>query len=197
MAPGLRNAATVIVRVGDNDVYGNGIPDGNDTRSFVTVNTDNRDAGERAATDGAQFTDNYSALFPGLGPNATETGSFLFDYGPGILTAAELTIDMADFQSSGFGAFAADINGVALAFSFDDGFMKSAVRSFTLSAAQLSAANSDGFVSFNLDRNGSGDYTAFDYLELVGTTRVPLPATGVVILGAFGSLALARRRKSA
>ena len=193
---GVASAAPISIMIGDNDGYGAGIADNGNTSGFAVANTDNRSAAEAAATNGAQLTDVYSAIFPAFGPNPGDTGSFIFDF-VGVLTSAIVTIDMADFQASVFGEILADFNGVAVSMFFDDGFENSVVRSFALNAAQLAAANADGFVSLNFDRNGSGDFIAFDYLQLDGDLApIPVPAAGLLLLGGLGSLAAMRRRKS-
>jgi hypothetical protein len=191
-------AVTFSQMIGDNDGYGVGIPDNGNTGSFAIANTDNRSAAEKAATNGAQLTDVYSAIFPGFGPNPS-TGSFIFSPLNGTATSATLRIDMADFQASTFGPILANINGVSLSLAFDDGFQASVVRDFVLNAAQLAAVNAAGFLSLNLDRNGSGDFIAFDYVQLTAEVNsVPLPgalplfATG---LGALGLLGWRRKRK--
>ena len=83
---------------------------------------------------------------------------------------------------------------------FDDGFENSVVRSFPLNAAQLTAVNSAGFLSLNLDRNGSGDFIAFDYVQLSGDlASVPGPIAGAglpgLILASGGLLGWWRRRQ--
>jgi len=93
---------------------------------------------------------------------------------------------MGDFQSSTFGAINANINGINLPFAFDDGFLVTKVRAFALTPAELDAANLAGQVVLNLDRNGSGDFIAFDFFLLDGDlcaqkggclNEVPEPAT--------------------
>lgn len=91
-----------------------------------------------------------------------------------------------------FGALAANINGVSVPFSFADGRFVTAIHSFTLNAAKLA-----GEVYLHLDRNGSGDFIAFDWFELVGTTStaVPEPATLSILGAALAGLGLLRRRR--
>ena len=189
LAIGQSSASPISVMVGDNDGYGAGIADNGSTAGlFDTFTTDNRSAAEAAATNGAQFTDFY-----GFSPDGTIILPFA-----GLLTSATLTIDMADFQSSTFGAILADINGVALPFSFDDGFRISVVRDFVLSGSQIAAANLDGAVRLNLARNGSGDFIGFDYFRLTGNvSETPLPAAlplFLTMLGGMGFLKWRRRK---
>jgi len=186
---------SIDVFVGDNDGYGVGIADGGATGGFAVAGTDNRSAAEAAATDGAQITDIYSALFPGFGPSASEAASVVFAL-PNVLLAGTLTVDMADFQASDFGAIAVDYNGVAQSWAFDDGFQASAVRSFVLTQAVIDAANAAGELRINLDHTGSSDFIAFDYFRLEARVA-PEPATfGLFALGAIGLVGVVRRRRS-
>ena len=115
----------------------------------------------------------------------------------GTLTSATLSFAGGDFQSDVFGALAANINGVSVPFSFADGRFVTAIHSFTLNAAELVAANLAGEVDLHLDRNGSGDFIAFDWFELVGTTStaVPEPATLSILGAALAGLGWLRRRR--
>jgi len=156
----------------------------------------NRDAAEIAATNGAQITDVYSSIFPGNGPNTSTTADVLLPF-TGTLTSATLSFAGGDFQSDVFGALAANINEVSVPFSFADGRFVTAIHSFTLNAAELAAANLAGEVDLHLDRNGSGDFIAFDWFELVGTTStaVPEPATLSILGAALAGLGWLRRRR--
>ncbi len=194
---GAANATPISIMVGDDDGYGAGVPDNGNTGAFATPGTDNRSGAEAAATDGAQLTDVYSSLFPGFGPNGSELGAVTFDFADTLLSAT-LTIDMADFQTSTFGAIAADINGESFSLAFDDGFTNSVVRSFILTPAMIAAANLAGMVVLSLDHTGSNDFIAFDYFRLDGEVDVvPLPAAiwlfGAGAIGVFG----ASRKKAA
>jgi hypothetical protein len=70
-------AAPFDLLIGDKDGFGFGASD-NGTAvwpgpGFSGENYDGRSASEAAATNGAQITDVYSALFPGRGPNTSPT----------------------------------------------------------------------------------------------------------------------------
>jgi len=174
------------VLVGDKDGYGLGCPDvgtcvwpgGGPSGSSY----DGRDAAEMAATNGAQITDVYSAIFPTYGPNPSETASVIFP-SVGTITSATLTVAMGDFQASTFGPIAVNFNGITESWAFDDGFQATTTRSFTLSAAEIAAANLAGQFQINLDHTGSSDFIAFDWFELSGTsTAVPEPSM-LLLLG--------------
>src|SRR5207237_6929334 len=154
-------AFPISITIGDNDGYGLGCADNGpcvwDGPGPSGTDMDHRSAAEAASVNGAQLTDVYSAVFPGFGPNGN-TGDVLFALGTNKLTAGSITIDMGDFQSSTFGALPASINGVPIAFSFNDGFQRTAIRSFTLTAAMIAVANLTGVVDLHMDRDGSGDF---------------------------------------
>ncbi|MEO5958146.1 MAG: PEP-CTERM sorting domain-containing protein, partial [Opitutaceae bacterium] len=94
-------AAPFSITIGDNDGYGFGVAD-NGTAVWSGAGYDGRSAGEASASNGAQITDVYSAIFPGFGPNGSSTATVTFAL-PGTVTSATLTIDMGDFQASSFG----------------------------------------------------------------------------------------------
>jgi hypothetical protein len=190
-------AGTVSVMVGDHDGYGPvGCADNSPPGTCIWpglgpsgTGYDGRDAAEIAATNGAQITDIYSAIFPGFGPNTSTTANVLFPFS-GTLTSGSLTIGMGDFQASSFGDISVMINGIPEPglFHFDDGFQATALRSFTLGPAELAAANAAGQVDLFLDRNGSGDFIAFDFFQLNGTTT---PEPGTIALFGSGLVGLA------
>jgi hypothetical protein len=195
------SADSVDILVGDKDGFGFGLgtcPDSGTCASLGSPSIDNRSAAEAAATNGAQFTDVYSALLPGDGPNTVNSGDIIIPFS-GTLTDATLSFAAGDFQSDVFGALSATLNGISTPFSFADGRFVTEIHSITLTAAELAAANSAGFVDLNLDRNGSGDFIAFDYFELTGdtssTSPVPEPSTlALFSTGIFGLAAAVRSK---
>jgi hypothetical protein len=193
-------ANSIDILVGDKDGFGFGLgtcPDVGTCNNLTNPSIDNRSPSEAAATNGAQFTDVYSALFSGNGPNSTNTGDVIFSFS-GTLTDATLSFAAGDFQSDVFGALAANINGVSTPFSFPDGRFVTAIHSITLTPAELAAANLAGFVDLNLNRGSSGDFIAFDYFELTGdttTTATPEPSTLALFSTGILGLAATVRRK--
>jgi hypothetical protein len=199
-------AATISIMVGDNDGYGFGLADGTtvpdaagwDGPGFGGSFDDDRSAGEKIATNGAQFTDTYAVFWNQMtasmesGLARYETADIFFPFA-GTLNSGDLTIDMGGFESSYYAGIMASINGVTLPFAFQDGTRGTAVRSFTLTPEQIAAANLAQQVVLHFDRAGSTDFVAFDYFKLdADVTTVPEPAT-LGLVGA-GLAALARRR---
>jgi len=169
-----------IITIGDNDGYGAGIPDNGNISVLANPITDNRSAAEKAATNGAQFTDTYSTSQPDFSPaDQGSVSTFLFT-GLSGLSSAILTVDMADFQSSDFGAPTVTYNGITQNWAFDDGFQASVVRTFALSSAVLASINSTGSLTVRIDRADSGDFYSLDYMSL-NTNAVPEPGTFVLI----------------
>lgn len=193
-------AGAVDVLVGDKDGFGVGCSDTGTCATVLTAPiTDERSAAKAAATNGAENTDVYSAVFSDpYGPNP-DIADIILPFS-GTLTSATLTFAAGDFQTDVFGALSANINGVSDPFSYSDARFVTAIHSIVLSPAELAAANSTGFVDLHLDRSTSGDFIAFDYFELIGTNNiegVPEPITlSLFGAGLVGAAALRRRKKS-
>ena len=202
LVAGSAYAAAIDVLVGDKDGFGfsPACPDTGTCPGLSSPPIDNRDAAEKAATNGAQITDEYSAVFPGNAPpDSTSTADVLLPF-TGTLTSGTLSFAGGDFQSDVFGPLSADINGTSVPFFFADGRFVTAIHSFTLNAAELAAANLAGEVDLHLDRSTSTDFIAFDWFELTGTTAVvPVPkldVKGTIIVGVVLLAAAAYRRRN-
>jgi hypothetical protein len=198
LAATVAQAAPFSIVIGDNDGYGFGVADNGPAIWNPDPGYDGRSPGEAAATDGAQITDVYSAIFPPYGPNGSSTATVTFGL-PGTVTSATLTIDMGDFQASSFGQISVSFNGVLQPnlFNFEDGYQNTAVRSWVLSPAAIANANGAGAFLIQLDRNGSGDFIAFDYFKLEGEADAGVPdasSTAALLAAALGGLLFIRRK---
>lgn len=186
------HAAAIDVLVGDKDGFGFATPCPNTGAcpGLSSPPIDNRSAAETAATNGAQITDVYSAIFPSFGPNTTSTAHVLLPFS-GTLTAGTLSFAAGDFQSDVFGALSANINGVSTPFTFGDGRFVTAIHSISLTASEIAGANIAQAVDLQLIRGASGDFVAFDWFELTGDTSpaaVPEPSTLFLVGSTLGAL---------
>ena len=169
-------------------------------------NYDGRDAAEMAATNGAQITDCYSAIFPTEGPNNFTTASVIFPKGY-VLHDGSFVMAMGDFQAPSPGApIAMNFNGVALDSAtqatpdtWSDGFGASTIRSFVLTPTQIAAANAAGQLIVNFDHLNSNDLIAFDWFKLCANVEpVPVPPTAILLgSGLLGLVGLRFRRNRA
>jgi hypothetical protein len=209
-AAGTAWAAPIVVQVGDDDGYGGqGIADNGDMPVYLT-GWDFRGAGEVGATNGAQGTDVFGAFDSFSGSVLPHAFDVIFPF-TGTLVDGTLTIDMASLQSATFGDILATINGIPQPgmLLFHDSIDGNAtrVRTFTLSAAAIAAANLAGQVVLRLDRGTSIDEVAYDYFRLNANVNqqqqppppptVPEPGTlGLLALGGAWAIGRARRRRA-
>jgi hypothetical protein len=173
------------ITIGDNDGYANAfglqsypVPDDGKFPSKLIrcddeyVPRDGRGADEKTATNGAQQTDFYSALFPAsrrFPIGLPSTFDIVFPV-QGTITEAKFEVDMGSFQATECRQIGVSINGVPQPgfFAFNDGKLNTKVRRIPLSVAQLLAANQARPVKITLTRGGSTDRIAFDYFKLSG-----------------------------
>lgn len=198
--------------IGDNDGYGIGIPDNGDhTFNGLTANYDGRSAAEKAATNGAQYTDTYSTTQPGYGPQAGTVATFTFDGLGSGWTVGTVIFDVADFQATTYGAVATTYNGIAQNWAFNDGFPHTVIHTFALTADVIASINATGKLIVVVDRNASTDFYGFDYAALSNTaltpgdipgeippvTAIPEPETYALMLGGLAAIGSVLRRRRA
>ena len=209
----LSTASPVDIMIGDDDGFGYGasvVPDGSPLLDNITpvspvvdalAKADRRSAAEKAASNGAQQTDLYSAIkdFSPILP-MPEAFSLVFPF-IGDLTTGVFTLDMGGFEASLFRQINVSFNGVAQPnlFNFTDGQFGTAVRSFTLDATALANATLAQQFVVNITRGTSFDGVAFDYFRFTGdveTLPAPEPATLLMLGTGLSALAMRRRRKA-
>jgi len=221
------DASPITVLVGDKDGFGLGLTPGQQIPCLSNADPSNlappcltpihdlRDAAEKLATNGAQITDSYSALYSGVEndcPNGCtpngETATVVFPFSGAIGSDAAITMFIGDFQSTLLGAMPASINGIPIGFSFDDGFTNTSLQTLALTPPMIDAANLVGQVTLFLDHraffdpmnpannSGSFDYILFDSFELNATAvPQPVPEPGTLLLLGAGLSAIAARRR--
>jgi hypothetical protein len=184
--------------IGDDDGYGQGIPDNADHPGVFGY--DGRSDAEKMATDGAQFTDTYSTSHPGFGPDDQGTvATFIFNDLGNSWTEGSMWFDMADFQATDFGAVAVTYNGIVQNWAFNDGYPNTVVRFFDLGSDVIDSINLLGSLTIEIDRNGSADFYGFDYALLsdrLGDDTVinPVSTPGMLALLLTGLVVLRLRK---
>jgi hypothetical protein len=171
----LTGAQTFDLMIGDNDGYGDEVPD-NGNFTFAPPSgylfTDRRSPSEKAATDGSEHTDVYSTFDWFTVPSAPLTTWFDVEFDvEGTLQSATLEIDMGGFQAATWGPITVAFNGVTQPnlLYFEDGANATRVRQFVLSPAAIANANAEGHFRVTFTNGTSNDGMAFDYFRLTGT----------------------------
>jgi hypothetical protein len=169
-------ATTITSLVGDIDNLGGAIAPG--ATSFSGP-FDNRSAGELAATNGAQYTDNASQNFGTQYGNPTFVHTFASFTS---ITSATWEIGVGGVQSHNDRLY---VDGILFASGVqipDQGAFGYGILSWSLSgSALLALLDSSGSVAFNLNSNNSGEPVVFDYAKLTITGTLassPVPEGG-------------------
>ena len=208
------SASPIDLTIGDNDGFGFGaaaVPDGSPLLNDILPDnpadaalSDRRSAAEKAAVNGAQQTDVYSAIANFDLQPLPETFNVVFPF-IGQLTSAVFSLDMAGFEADLYGQIGVSFNGVAQSglFNFNDGEFGTAVRSFTLGSAALANASLAQQFVVTFTRGLSDDAIGFDYFRLAGNVEplipdvpTPEPMTLVMLGTGLTALAMRRRRKA-
>ena len=202
------NAAAIDVMVGDVDGFGFGCsntaapgtciwPGPGTSGSFY----DGRSAAEAAATNGAQITDIYSALFPQFGPNNFTEADVLLPFA-GTLLSSIVHAASGDRQVAQGGPIGLTINGFTEQFATEQGFKGTGIDTYVLTAGELAAANAIGMVVLHYNHFFPGDLIAFDWFRLTGENSdigpppppgLPEPGSLPLLAGALAAAALWRR----
>jgi hypothetical protein len=200
-------AATIDVLVGDKDGFGIGCSNHAAAGTCIWPGHgnggslyDGRSAAEASATNGAQITDIYSALFPQFGPNNFTEADVLLPF-TGTLLSGIVHVASGDRQVAQGGPVGFSINGVTELFATEQGFQGTGIDDYTLTAAELAAANAIGMVVLHYNHFFPGDLIAFDWFELTGETNASTPPPngapepGTLWLGAIAALVAAGGRR--
>ena len=224
LCAGTAQATPFSFTIGDADWFGTALPMPGGPGPWpaaiwtTEATADRRSAGEATATDGAQLTDLYSAIFfaewcdgndllpgggtnPDCSPNGSE-GTFVLPFN-GTLESATITMLLGDFQCNEWFAITATINGVNQPFCYNHGYQMAGIETITLTPEMVAAANLAGQIRLRILNNGNSlDYIAFDYVTFAGEIdggRIGEPVPEPATLALFGTglvivWAAARRR---
>jgi len=199
-------AAAIDVLVGDKDGFGIGCSNHAPAGTCIWPGLgnggsqyDGRSAAEAAATDGAQITDTYSAIFPEFGPNKFTQADVILTF-TGTLLSGTVHVASGDRQVAQGGPIGLTINGFDELFATEQGFRGTGIDDYVLDADELAAANAAGRVILHYNHFFPGDLVAFDWFELTGQTDASTPPPngapepGTLWLAALATAVLASRR---